>query len=99
MVEGLAVSRGCDGTDALRDLRAPGGWMALLARSEADGAGEPGLGLQADPGRVARPWVPGGGFYGAAGAEAPADPARASAEPLDVEAVPARPGIHDAGLC
>lgn len=70
----------------------------LAALIEQMARENPGWGLQTDPGRVARPGIPGRGFYCAAGAEAPADPARAAASPYDVAAVPARPGRDDAGL-
>jgi hypothetical protein len=58
----------------------------------------PGLGIQADPGRVARPGVPGRRLDGAADPEAAADPARAAAQPHDLAAVPAHPGRDDAGV-
>ena len=41
----------------------------------------PGLGIQADSRRTARPGVPGRGVHGAPGAEAAADTARAAAQP------------------
>jgi putative transposase len=39
-----------------------------------------------------------GGFHGAAGAEAAADPACPAAQPFDAAAVPPHPGVHDAGV-
>jgi putative transposase len=56
------------------------------------------VGLPADPGRAARPRLPGRGVYGAAGAEAAADTARAAAQPHYLAAVPAHPGRDHAGL-
>ncbi len=64
----------------------------------ADGSGEPRLGIEADPRRVARPRVPGRDVHGAAGAEAAANIARVAAQPRDVVAVPAHPGSDHAGL-
>jgi len=64
----------------------------------ADGAGEPGLGSPADPGRTARPGVQGRGLHGAAGAETAADTAGAPARLACLAAVPALAGIHDAGV-
>ena len=55
----------------------------------ADGAGEPGLGLQADPERAAQPRAPGRRLHGAADAET--GTARATVQPHDVAAVPAHP--------
>ncbi len=69
---------------------------AKLAALIGQMAREPGLGLQADPGRTARPRVPGRGLHCAARAESAADPARAAVQPHDVAAVPAHPGLGDA---
>jgi hypothetical protein len=81
-------------------LSAPGrqaaGQRQGRGADRADGAGEPGLGIQADPGRAARPRVSGRGLHGAAGAEAAADTARAAPLPVHVAAVPARPCLDDA---
>ena len=84
------------------DLPAPGRTPACRrpdrSSHRADGTGEPGLGLQADSGRAARPRVPGRGIHGAADPEAASDPARAAAHPLDMAAVPAFAGLDHAGL-
>jgi hypothetical protein len=61
-----------------------------------DGAGEPGLGLPADPGRTARSRYPRRGVHGAPGAEAAADTSGAAAQPADLAAVPAYAGIDHA---
>lgn len=59
--------------------RASAGRCQRRGADRADRKGEPGLGLQADPGRVARPGLLGRGVHSAAGAEAAADPALAAA--------------------
>src|SRR5229473_1487820 len=64
----------------------------------ADGAGEPGLGLPADPGRAARPGRPGRRLHDTTGAATAADIASAAAQPPELAAVPAHPGVHDAGV-
>src|SRR5690348_17099728 len=78
--------------------RAPDGRRPGRGTDRADGAGEPGLGLQADPGRTARPRLPGRYVYGAEGAEAAGDTACAEPLPVDVAAVPAQSGIHHVGV-
>ena len=94
----LAPAAGPLAVDLSQPRRAPACRCPAHGTDRADGAGEPGLGLQADPGRAARPRLPGRGFYGAEGAEAAADTARAGALPVHVAAVPAHAGLDDAGV-
>jgi hypothetical protein len=74
--------------------RSAAGRCQARGTDRADGAGEPGLGIQADPERAARPRLPlpGRGIHGAADLEAAADPARTPVQPHDVAAVPVYPG-------
>src|SRR5215472_3416678 len=58
----------------------------------------PGWGLQADPGRTARPRLPCRSLDSAAGAATAADPARSAAHPVNLAAVPAHPGLDHAGV-
>ena len=64
----------------------------------ADGAGDPRMGIQADPGRTARPGHPRWSVHGAADPETAADPARSAAPPHDLAAVHPQPGRDDAGV-
>src|SRR6266496_5792218 len=76
--------------------RQAAGRSADRGADRADGAGEPGLGLPADPGRAAWPRHLRRGLHDTAGAETLADTASATAQPVGLAAVPADAGIHDA---
>src|SRR5215831_10418396 len=78
--------------------RTAAGRRPARVADRADGAEESRLGIQADPGRTARPRVPGRGIHRAADPEAAADPARTPAQPHHLAAVPSHPGRHDAGV-
>src|SRR5450755_1177259 len=94
----LAPASGPLAVDLSPPRRPAAGRCQGRGADRADGSGEPGLGIQADPRRTARPRVPGRDIDGAPGAEAAADAARTAAQPDYLAAVPAHAGRHDAGV-
>src|SRR6266576_780373 len=74
----LAPSAGPLAVDLSPPRRSAAGRCQARGADCADGAGEPGLGLPADPGRAARPGRPGRRLHDTAGAETVADTASAA---------------------
>src|SRR6266566_9936552 len=94
----LAPAAGLLAVDLSQPRRQAAGRCPGRGADRADGAGEPRLGVQADPRRTAQPRVPDRRVHGAAHPEAAAGTARAGPLPVHVAAVPPYAGRDHAGL-